>query len=760
VSSVQRAAVVGAGTMGAGIAAQFANAGIPVVLLDTAAPGPQRDARARAGVERQLAAGGFMRADRSRLVTTGCVEDDLGLLRDADWIVEAVIENAAIKRDLYGRIDAVRKAGAAVSSNTSTIRLATLAEGLPPGLAADLAITHFFNPPRAMRLLELVTGPATAPATAALLRDAGERLLGKTLVDCRDTPGFIANRLGCFWLAVGVQEAQALGLTVEAADAVAGAPFGVPRTGVFGLLDLIGLDLVAPVWGSLLEALPPGDALQGYRLPENPLLRALVAEGRLGRKAGGGFYRQDKARRREAVDLATGAYRAEQLATLPVRELRALCAGEDALACYAWRLLSRVVAYAATVAPEVAEDVAAIDTAMALGYGWAEGPFALADRVGTAWIAERLRAEGAPVPALLAAAAARGGFHALGPDAVLGTDGAPRAVLPRPGLVTLSAENLLPGEAASLHDLGEGVAGFALRTKMGTWTDAVFDALAETLTRVQRDFRALVLTNDNPRGFSAGADLGQFRARIRAGDFAGIEAFVARGQAAFRALLAAPFPVVGAAQGLALGGGCEALLHCDAVVAHAELTAGLPEFNVGILPGWGGCTRLLQRRAAQRGVPQGPLAPAMAVLATLMAGRFSTSALDAQEMGLLRDSDAVVMHRDHLLAAARGWAIALAEAGYQPPPPVLMARSGASGRLALMNEVEGNRVAGRLGPHDAAIAEKLVTILTGDGCDPLRPVPEEMLYAAEREAVVALCRTPQTLARIEHMLETGKPLRN
>ena len=296
-ATVRSAAVIGAGSMGSGIAAQFANAGIPVLLLDLT-----RD-MAQAGITRQLSSGGFMHPDRARLVTAGNTAEDLGRLQGADWIVEAVAEDLAIKRDLFSRVDAARGARSVISSNTSTIPLAKLLEGQSEKFVSDCTITHFFNPPRVMQLLEVVTGPATSPEVAAIVRAAGEAQLGKTVLPCRDTPGFIANRIGCFWIAMAIIEAQQAGLTVEEADAVVGPPFRIPSIGAFGVLDLIGVDLVPLVWGSLRKLLPSSDLLWTYDLTGNALIQQMIAGKLLGRKSGSGFYRVNRGGTRKSRDV-------------------------------------------------------------------------------------------------------------------------------------------------------------------------------------------------------------------------------------------------------------------------------------------------------------------------------------------------------------------------------------------------------------------------------------------------------------------------
>src|SRR5208282_1730608 len=366
------------------------------------------------------------------LVTPGNIEDHLAQLAESDWIVEAVVERLDVKQALYRKIDAVRKPGTAVSSNTSTIPLALLTEGLSDSFKRDFLITHFFNPPRYMRLLEIVTGPATDAALAERVAACADLVLGKSIVRCKDSPGFIANRLGIYWLQVGVVEAIDAGLTVEEADAVIGKPVGVPKTGVFGLIDLVGLDLMPHINGSLAKALPPSDAFHGANR-DLPLIKKMIAEGYTGRKGKGGFYRLNRSgggKLKEAIDLASGAYRAEQKPELPElagasKNLRALLSSNTKIGRYAWRVVARTLSYAAGLVPEAADDIPAIAEAMRLGYNWQWGPFELIDRLGADWFADKLTQDGLPVPPLLRAAKDKTFYRvAEGKRQYLGTDGA------------------------------------------------------------------------------------------------------------------------------------------------------------------------------------------------------------------------------------------------------------------------------------------------------------------------------------------------
>ena len=772
---IERAAVIGAGVMGAGIAAHLANAGIPVDLLDIVPEGADdRDivARTALGKLQKSKPAAFMERRAARLVTPGNIEDHLERLAAADWIVEAVIEKLEVKRALYARIDAVRKPGSLVSSNTSTIPLAALVEGLPERFAGDFLITHFFNPPRYMRLLELVAGPSTRPEALATMRDFADRRLGKGVVACHDTPGFIGNRIGIYWLQCAVGEAIASGLSVEEADAVLGRPAGIPKTGVFGLLDLVGLDLMPHVLASMQSRLPADDPFHAvFSVPER--VQRMIADGYTGRKGKGGFYRLDTSggrKVRQAIDLATGDYapvqrpRVDAVAAAREGGLRALLEHDSAAGRYAWRVLARTLAYAARLVPEIADDVVAVDEAMRLGYNWGHGPFELIDRLGTAWFAERLAADGLEVPPLLALAAGRPFYRVeAGRLEHLGTDGAYRAVTRPDGVLLLAdvkrlAPPLARNGSASLWDLGDGVLCVEFHTKMNAVDPDILAMLRTAVDTVAQGHRALVLYNEGEQ-FSAGANLGlvMFAANVAAWDQ--LEAMVAEGQQTYLALKRAPFPVVGAPSGLALGGGCEVLLHCDAIQAHAESYVGLVEVGVGVIPAWGGCKELLLRWQRDPRRPGGPMPPVAGTFETVSLARVATSAAEARELKFLGPDDGITMNRDRLLADAKARALALAD-GYQPPEPATLTLPGPSGKAALDMAVHGFRLQGKATAHDVVVGDALAGVLSGGATDVTAEVEEQALLDLERAAFMRLLRTPATLDRIEHMLETGKPLRN
>ena len=445
--SIERAAVIGAGTMGSGIAAHLANARVPVLLLDVPGPpGGSRNATVEQALERIGSASPppLVHPDRASLITPGNVEDDLERVADADWIAEAVVERLDVKQALYRRIDALRKPGSLVSSNTSTIPLRSLGEGMPEAFRRDFAITHFFNPVRFMPLLELVAGEDTRAEAVEALADFCDRRLGKGVVRCADTPGFLANRVGCFALQVALVEAHSLGLSIEEADAVMGRPVGIPKTGVFGLYDLIGLDLMADVARSLVAELPADDPF--VEVADGiPMLHRLIESGRAGNKSGAGFYRTvsvDGARAREAVDLDSGEYRPasrdvpDAVAAADRGGVAALVAHSSPAGRFAARVLARTLGYAAGLVPEVGEDLSAVDEAMRLGYNWSRGPFELVDALGVGWVRDALAEQGRAVPPLLEAAGegivyrvAGGQLERLGVDGAFAPVRRPQGVL-------------------------------------------------------------------------------------------------------------------------------------------------------------------------------------------------------------------------------------------------------------------------------------------------------------------------------------------
>lgn len=772
-AEIKKVAVIGAGVMGAGIAAHVANAGVPVVLLDIVPPGAEnRNAIAEGAVAKMLKAdpAPFMSKAAAKLVTTGNIEDHLGLLVDCDWIVEAVVERLDIKQALYAKIEAVRKPGAAVSSNTSTIPLAKLTEGLPESFAADFLITHFFNPPRYMRLLEVVGGTKTRADVLDTVSHFADAKLGKGVVRCKDRPGFIANRLGVFWLQAAVVEAFDMALDIEEADAIIGKPMGIPKTGVFALLDLVGLDLMPHVNASMAASLPADDPFHALNRPL-PLIEKMIADGYTGRKGKGGFYRvnREKGKQKEAIDLTTGQYRkshkpdVEAVATAG-RKLSKLFDHDSTHGRYAWRVMGPTLRYAAALLGDAADEVEAIDEGMRLGYNWKFGPFELIDQLGVDWFIARLEKDGQPVPAILRTANGRAFYRVEGGRRqVLGLNGEYRDLVRPEGVlmledIKLRSKPLLKNGSAAVWDIGDGVVCFEFTSKMNSLDPDILGLLGKTIGLVQKQYKALVIYNEGAN-FSVGANLGLalFAANVAA--WPEIDQLIAGGQQTYRALKYAPFPVVAAPSGMALGGGCEILLHSDAVQAHAESYIGLVEVGVGLIPGWGGCKEMLNRWATLGRLPKGPMPAVAKAFELISTATVAKSAAEAKEMLFMRPTDGVTMNRYRLLADAKTKALALAE-NYTPPEPPTYVLPGPSGKVALDMAVAGFHRLGKATDYDVVVSGALAEILTGGDADPTQVLDEAAVLELERTRFMRLVRTPGTLARVEHMLETGKPLRN
>ncbi|PXA85139.1 3-hydroxyacyl-CoA dehydrogenase [Nostoc sp. 3335mG] len=774
VGEIKKVCVIGSGTMGAGIAAQVANAGVPVLLLDIVPKeGSDRDAIAKGAVAKMFKTdpAPFMSKRAAKLVETGNIDDHLDKAGECDWIVEAIVERLDIKQSLYAKLEKVKKPGAAISSNTSTIPLGHLVEGRTDQFKRDFLITHFFNPPRYMRLLEIVAGPETDAALVAKVEAFADRAMGKRVIHTHDTPGFIANRLGTYWLAIAVNAAMDLSVTVEEADQIGGRPMGVPKTGIFGLIDLVGVDLMPLLSKSLGDTLPKGDPYFDTIRPM-PLVEKMIAEGYTGRKGKGGFYKLEKgkdgSRTKMALDLASGEYRAEQKpAPLPgkaERDLAALVTAPGKVGEYAWAVLGPVLSYAAKLVGEAADDIVAIDDAMKLGYNWKFGPFELIDRLGPGKLAERLAAEGKPVPALLKAVGDKP-FYRIenGKRQYLTEDGSYRDVKRAEGVllledIKLGAEPIAKTGSAALWDVGDGVAAIEFTGKMNALDEEVIKLINLAIPIVKAQFKALVIYNEGSN-FSAGANLGLAMFAVNIAAWSEIEKLIAGGQAAFKALKYAPFPVVAAPAGLALGGGCEICLNSDAIQAHAETYIGLVETGVGLVPGWGGNGEMLDRWQKAKALPKGPMPPVAQVFQTVSTATVAKSAAEAKEQMFLRESDGITMNRDRLLADAKAKALSLVD-GYAPPEPPTFRLPGASGRTGLNMAVRDFQKKGMATPYDGVVADRLAEVLSGGEADLVDTVTEDQLLKLERAKFLESMKDSRTQARIEHMLTTGKPLRN
>ena len=773
--NIQKVAVLGSGVMGSGIAAHIANAGVPVVLLDIVLPNAtNRNELTEKAVEKQLAAKppGFTHKSKVKLVITGNLEDNLDLLKDVDWIIEVVLEKLEVKQDVYRKIDAVRKKGSVVSSNTSTLPLHVLVNGMPDSFAADFMITHFFNPPRFMRLLEMVPGEKTRKDAYADIRRFADVKLGKGIVDCKDTPGFIANRIGVFWMMVGLLEAMRLGVPVEVADAVMGRPLGIPKTGIFGLFDLIGIDLMPLIAKAMLATLPANDPFRAlYQEPE--LVKKMIADGYTGRKGKGGFYRINKdggKKVKEVINLKTGEYKPEKK---PELESLALAKGKNGFAAlmshpdiggqYARAVLGKTLAYAASLIPEISDDVVSVDNTMKWGYSWKMGPFEMIDKLGIKNVAGAIAAEKFPMPSLLQKAGDKAFYNVEANKRVyLNLKGEYEPLPQAEGAWSLAdkklgAKPLLKNGSASLWDLGDGIACFELTSKMNSVDPDILGLAEKSIELVKKDFKGLVIGSDSDN-FSAGANLGFILYAANMAAWPMISDVIRQGQRVMMGLKYAPFPVVSALSGMALGGGCEFVLHSDAVQAHIESYTGLVEVGVGVIPGWGGCKEMLLRNL--EGLPAGGAMPAIAkVFETIGTAKVSGSADEARDMKILHNGCRITMNRARLLPDAKQLCLNLAE-NYSVPQPKTVALPGPTAETALFMALDQFSAQGKATPHDVVVSRKLAHVLSGGDTDITDQITEQQILDLEHAAFMELIRTKGTLDRIEFMLGTGKPLRN
>ncbi len=789
---IEKIAVLGSGVMGSGIAALCANAGLDVMLLDIVPEdATDRNALAKGAIEKQSKGKmpGFTHPRNAKNVTPGNLEDDLEKLAECDWIIEVVLEKLEVKHDVYQKIDQHRKPGCIVSSNTSTLPLAELVEPMPESFRKDFMITHFFNPPRFMPLLEVVKSPEMSGDVYAAMQQFADMRLGKTCVEAKDTPGFLANRIGVYWLMVALYEAIDMGITVEDADAVMGKPMGIPKTAVFGLFDLIGIDLMPHIAKAMLDTLPEDDVFRKiYHEPER--IKTMIAEGYTGRKGKGGFYTLDEKRNKLAIDLKTGEYH-------PAKDsnLQSVAAGRLGLAAvlghddiggqYAARVMLKTLHYAASLVPQISDDIVKIDEAMTLGYAWKYGPFELIDKLkwqgmeGTAIFAAKCQEFGLPVPDIIAKANGRPLYKEEGAHRYyLGLDGEYHAIQVAEEHKMLKDHQrgnkpILKNGSAQLWDMGDGIACFTLTTKMNTFDPDVFKLIHQSIEVVKRDYKGMVIGTDAER-FSLGANLGFFMFAANTASWDVISQTIKGGQGAFMALKYAPFPVVGSLSHMALGGGCEILLHCDAVQAHIESYPGLVEVGVGIVPGWGGCKEMVARHVAlshqsttaiQSGkmpkpyLPDGPMPGISKAFEYISLAKVAGSAQEAQDMLILNANSGITMNRRRVLADAKARCLSLAE-DYTPPLPYELHLPGPAGRDALYMAIDGFVRNGKATAHDKTVSEHLAQVLTGGDTDITDIVTEQQMLDLEHDIFMQLVKTKPTLDRVEHMLETNKPLRN
>lgn len=756
---VERVVVLGAGVMGAQIAALAANAGLQVDLLDLP-EGDDPAGRARAAIERlgTLRPAPLYTAALAARIRPGSFDAADQVLGQADWVIEAIVEDLGAKQQLLGRLAPCMGADTVVSSNTSGLSIAAIGQGLPAPLRKRFFGVHFFNPPRYMKLVEIIPGPDT---DAELLRTmsnfVGQRL-GKGVVSCIDTPNFIANRLGVFALVDAVHRMTEAGLSVEQVDAATGVVLGRPRSATLRLCDLIGLDTLLHVAATSYDGLEPHPGHDRFAAPA--VVQALVAAGHLGVKTGGGFYRK-QADGIEALQLPASAAALEYRpatsvdTTLPTRgplaeRIAAVMDSPDGLGAFAREHLMATLAYSARCAAEVAHDLEDVDRALRWGFNWEAGPFELIDLIGAGRLQEAMEAAGMQVPSLISSLAASTPNKVYADAGVLtpgGTTRQPRQSLTDPTDAQLldAGEIMAEADGMRLVYLGDGAAAVELRGKLNTLPPDVLQHVRQAIDG--EAFEVLVLTGAGGH-FSAGADLKYVLGLIDAADWDGLESYLQLFQATTTAVRYASVPVVAAARGLALGGGCELCLTSAARVVAGELRMGLVETRVGVIPGAGGCKEMVRRVGAS----------VDKVFPVLQRGHMTSSALEAQELGFLQPDDIVLLDEERLLTAALDRGRSLVAEGWQSPQATDIEVAGPEVLAAMEEQLERGASEGDLQPHDVVVGQALAWALCGGGDS--GPLSEKRLLELEREAFVRLCGMPATRARIDHMLRTGKPLKN
>ena len=753
------AAVLGAGTMGAQIAAHLANAGVPTILLDLT------EDVARSGLRRaaSLKPDPFFTRGAPQLIATGGFDRDLGRLATVDWIVEAVVERREVKQGLLERIDAVRAPATIVSSNTSGIPIGSLSEDRSDGFRRHWLGTHFFNPPRYLHLLEVIPTGETDPDVVERISRFADHRLGKGVVVAKDVPGFIANRIGLYGVACALGALESGTYTIEEIDAITGPAIGRPKSATFRTMDIAGLDILAAVASDLAARLPDAPSRSAFTLPA--FLRRLVERGSLGQKSGEGFYRKTKGSDEIAtLDPSTLEYRARQSPGLPALDaaraiddvgerLRTLFLGRDRVGDFLRAALAPTLLYAAEVAPSVAHSIDDVDRAMKWGFGWKLGPFEMWDAIGVGPVLDAL---GVVSPPPLVAELRREGRDRFrqGPVPPAGPD---LQILARAraqnGVVRRNA-------GASLVDLGDGVLAVEFHSKMNVIGADTMQMLEWGVREAVANFAALVIGNDAP-DFSAGANLMLVLLEAQEGNWDEIDLAVRTFQRVNLALRDAAVPVVVCPAGQTLAGGCEITLHGHRAQAAAESYIGLVEAGVGLIPAGGGTKELLARAMEHVAAGADPLPVVQPVFETIGFAAVSASADDARRLGMLREADGVTMNRERLLADAVAVARALARDDYRPPPRRASIQVGGDAvAAALKLGVHLARRAGRISDHDALVGRALAHVLAGGALPHQTTVTEEYLLDLEREAFLRLCGEPKTLERIQHTLKTGKPLRN
>ncbi len=797
---IRKAAVLGAGVMGSAIAAHLANVGIPSFLLDIVPP-ELTEAEKKKGltfqspeVRNRFAVMGKKKVQESKpaslylkedadLLTVGNFEDHLSWVSDADWVIEVVVEDLNLKRELFKKLLPFLKEGTIVSSNTSGISIQKMCEGFPADFARRFLGTHFFNPPRYMKLLEIIPIPATSKDVVETMAYVGERILGKGIVYAKDTPNFIGNRVGAFSGAMTMRTMVEDGYRIEEVDQITGPAMGRPKMGTFKLGDLVGLDVMAHVSKNLYESLPAGKE-RDYFAP-SPFIQQMIKNQWLGQKTKQGFYKKVKKEGKEetlVLDYEKLDYRSQQKANLPsvemgkniddVRErIKTLVYTPDRGGQFAWKVLKKTLLYSAEKIPEISDDIVNIDRAMKWGYNWELGPFEIWDAIGLKSSVKKMEKEGEAIPPLVEKALSKGNsfyekkegtisYFDLGAGQFQRIEEKPQIIL----LPSLKERNkiVLSNTGASLIDIGDGVACLEFHSKMNTIGADTILMMRDSLNQVREKFEALVIGNQ-AENFSAGANLMLVLFEIQDENWDTIEDAVKALQDTLMAIKYFEKPVVAAPFGLTLGGGCEVCLHSSRVQAAAETYIGFVEPGVGLIPAGGGTKEMLLRcmEAIPSGVDADLLPFVRKAFETVAMAKVATSAKEAQKLGHIRSTDRITINRDHLIHDAKTTVLDLVREGYRPPRPQKNIKVlGEKGYALMQAMLIFMREGGYISEYDEHVSKKIARIMSGGDLPDGTEVTEQYLLDLEREAFVSLCGERKTQERIEYMLKKGKPLRN
>ena len=806
---IHKAAVLGAGTMGARIAAHFANAGVPCYLLDIVPPGAsgaERNKIAGAGLDaaRKSKPAAFFDESLARLVTIGNFDDDLKKLAEVDWIIEAVVENLEIKRELLKKVEAVRRPGTIITTNTSGLPVAKIAEGFSDDFRRCWFGTHFFNPPRYMRLLEIIPTSETDPALLEAVEWFGDVRLGKGVVRAKDTPNFIANRIGTFSVLNAMRLMQAMDLTIEEVDALTGQAVGWPKSATFRTIDLVGLDILGHVVSNMGKS-----GAENAGLPD--FFRKMLERKWLGDKTKGGFYKKAKSAEGEGqrlgLDWKTLEYRPQQKPKFAALEmaknvedtsarLRMLLGLEgtgpakgDKAGAFLWSALCDLWNYSADRVPEISDSIADVDRAMRLGFNWELGPFELWDAAGIQTTVERMKKEGRALSLNVEKLLAAGKTSWYCDDAkthsgravwdLAAKQYAPVVVPSGVWSVAVAKKSngvVKKNSGASLVDLGDGVGCIEFHSKMNALGADIVSLILQTLKSggSSDNFDAFVITND-AANFSVGANLMLLLLSAQEEEWDDVDLAIRQFQGMTQVIKFSPKPVVIAPFGMTLGGGAEMSLHAPARQPHAELYIGLVEVGVGLLPGGGGCKEMLLRAmdsavALRQGtrITPGALVDSVELLEamkkafeTIATAKVATSAEEARGLGFLSDSDVITMNRDRVLADAKARVLELVRGGYEPPVPRTdMPAPGESILATLKMGVHLMHEGGYITDYEVKLAHKIATVLCGGNITPGTPISEQYVLDLEREAFKSLCGEKKTQERIQYTLKTGKTLRN